>query len=1006
VSIPGHLTAFLRRDSLSSVSSQPLRLAVALSVALLAAAPAHADLDYVETDELRIVYYDPTEDYLVPLATQSYLAGLAAHRSLFGYIPDGHVNVLLQDFDDRANASTIAAPRDRIFMDIAPTSEPYETVSSAEPLAWTALHELTHLVMNDGASPADMRFRHFFHGKVAVDGAHPETLLYNYLTVPRSTAPRWYQEGGAVFTETWLSGGVGRAQGGYDEMVFRAMVLDDARFYDPLGLVSKGTEVDFQTGANAYLYGTRFMNYLAFTYGPEKLLEWWRRKERSRRYYADDFQRVFGLKLDDSWRQWVSFEHTFQQENIRRVHEHPLTGFHDLTQRDLGALSRSYLSPDGTRLYAAVKYPGQVAHIVAIDRRSGAVADLKEIKGASGYTVTSLAYDPQSATLFYTSNNNRHRNLEAFDLRAGKARMLLRAARIGDIVYNATDQSLWGIRFNNGFAMLVRVPAPYVKWETLYVFPRDEKPFDLDLSPDGTLASMSVSGPGKKPGAPQVTQVRIYRTAALVRGEARALHSFAMGAAVPEGFVFSRDGKYLYGSSYFTGVSNIYRYEIETGKLDAVSNAATGFFRPLPLEGSELMVLRYAAKGFVPTLIEAEPTEDLSAVNFLGEQVAEKYPEVQKWTAPPPFSIPYGPQILHKGPYRPAADLSLESLIPVFEGYRDSVGVGASARFSDPMGFDAADLDATYSPDDGLPSKQRLHVSADFHHTRWTVGANWNGADFYDLFGPTKRSLAGYNAYLAYDLPLVYDPPQSMDFAAKVAYYGDLDTLPGYQNVLAPTHNLFTADMTLVSVDTRSSPGAVDAETGHVWSLNAHAYGAMGDFIPSLTGTYDLGFPLPINHSSIWLRTGASISSGSRDNPLANFYLGGFGNNYVDNAGYGGAQRYRELLSMPGFDLDALAGKSLVKSTLEWCLPPVRFASLGSPGFYVSWARPEIFVEALESDLESSTYRRSSHDIGAQVDFQMHVMHRQPMMLSAGVARGFGGAGLGTTEFMISLQVL
>ena len=365
-----------------------MRFAAAVAVALGIAPPALADLDYLETEELRIVYYDPAETYLVPHATQSYLAGLAAHRRLFGYIPDGHVNVLLDDFSDRANASTIAAPRDRIFLDIAPTNEPYETVSSAEPFAWVALHELTHLVMNDGASPTDMRYRHFFHGKVAVDGAHPETLLYNYLTVPRSTAPRWYQEGGAVFTETWLSGGVGRAQGGYDEMVFRAMVLDNARFYDPLALVSKGTEVDFQTGANAYLYGTRFMDYLALTYGPERLLEWWRRDAESRRYYADDFRRVFGLPLNESWHQWIDFEHSFQQQNLRAVHEHPLTEFHDLTQRDLGAVSRSYPSPDGSKLFAGVKYPGQVAHLVAIGRADGTVTDLKEIKGASGYTVT------------------------------------------------------------------------------------------------------------------------------------------------------------------------------------------------------------------------------------------------------------------------------------------------------------------------------------------------------------------------------------------------------------------------------------------------------------------------------------------------------------------------------------------------------------------------------------------------------------------------------------------
>jgi hypothetical protein len=386
--------------------------------------------------------------------------------------------------------------------------------------------------------------------------------------------------------------------------------------------------------------------------------------------------------------------------------------------------------------------------------------------------------------------------------------------------------------------------------------------------------------------------------------------------------------------------------------------------------------------------------------------VATKYPEVQGWVAANPSTIPYESQILRKGAYRPMRELSLESLIPVVEGYKNSVGLGASARFSDPLGYDALGVETSYSPDNRLPAKQRLHVAAGVRHTRWTAGAAWNGADFYDLFGPTKRSLAGYNGYVGYDLPLVFDPPQAMDFVAKLAYYGGLDTLPGFQNVTSPSKNLFTADAGFVAVDTRFSPGAVDVEAGHSWTINAHANGAAGDLIPSLTGTFDVGFPLPLNHSSIWLRSGASLSTGARANPLANSYLGGFGNNYVDSGGNGGAQRYRELLSMPGFKLDALNGKSLVKSTLEWCLPPLRFEALGSPGFYASWVRPEVFVSALETDPDNRTLRRSAHDVGVQLDLQLHVMHRQSMMLSVGVARGFAAGGLGRSEFMLSLQVL
>ena len=72
------------------------------------------------------------------------------------------------------------------------------------------------------------------------------------------------------------------------------------------------------------------------------------------------------------------------------------------------------------------------------------------------------------------------------------------------------------------------------------------------------------------------------------------------------------------------------------------------------------------------------------------------------------------------------------------------------------------------------------------------------------------------------------------------------------------------------------------------------------------------------------------------------------------------------------------------------------------------WARPAVFVGALETNLGTSAARESAYDVGAQLDFQLHVMHRQPMMLSFGVARGYapGGTGLGTTEFMVSLQVL
>ena len=231
--------------------------------------------------------------------------------------------------------------------------------------------------------------------------------------------------------------------------------------------------------------------------------------------------------------------------------------------------------------------------------------------------------------------------------------------------------------------------------------------------------------------------------------------------------------------------------------------------------------------------------------------------------------------------------------------------------FNCPCSFATLSLNAGYSPDKELISRERVHATADFHYGRWSVGAKWNAANFYDFFGPVKRSREGYSGYVNYERPMVYNPPLTVDFVATAAYYGGLDALPNFQNVQSPSRHLSTLSVGFRSANLRSSPGAVDLETGNSWLVMAHGYGAEGKVTPSLQLEYHAGAPLPIDHSSVWLRTAAIISSGKLDSPLSNTYLGGFRNNYVDSRIYSGAQRYRGsmLSSMPGFEIDSLSGR-------------------------------------------------------------------------------------------------
>ena len=286
----------------------------------LASAPVLADpfeMDVLETDDLQLLYFDPFQTYLTPLVARTFYNSLQFQRRVFEWTPYEKSTVLLTDFADYGNAGAGASPRNGVTLYIAPPSHTLETLPGSERMYSTMNHEAVHLANMDVANSRDLRWRQFFGGKPRQTEEHPESILYNYLTVPRLSVPRWYLEGAASFMETWMAGGIGRAQGAYDEMVFRAMVRDDAHFYSNLGLVSKGVAADFQTGTNAYLYGTRFFSYLADVYSPQAVVEWLKRGEDSEPYYAEQFAKVFGKPLETAWNEWIAWEHEFQAANLQ-----------------------------------------------------------------------------------------------------------------------------------------------------------------------------------------------------------------------------------------------------------------------------------------------------------------------------------------------------------------------------------------------------------------------------------------------------------------------------------------------------------------------------------------------------------------------------------------------------------------------------------------------------------------------------------------------------------------
>jgi hypothetical protein len=160
---------------------------------------------------------------------------------------------------------------------------------------------------------------------------------------------------------------------------------------------------------------------------------------------------------------------------------------------------------------------------------------------------------------------------------------------------------------------------------------------------------------------------------------------------------------------------------------------------------------------------------------------------------------------------------------------------------------------------------------------------------------------------------------------------------------------------------------------------------------------------LPAGHSSIWLRSAAGLSPQRASEPFANFYFGGFGNNWVDRSEI---KRYREYYAFPGAALNEIGGRNFVRSLVEWELPPVRFSRAGTPGLYLSFLRPALFAGGLVTNLDRSAIRRTAATAGGQIDLRFTMLSALDLTLSMGAGVRLQHGVPARREAMVSLALL
>lgn len=967
-----------------------------------------------KSDSAYVVFTNKGVSQHIPHLIREYSEARALHNQIWNGLPSQIPFMLLYDLSDDGNAGVSAVPHTFIQIYMAPMNKSYFTSANTEHFDFLFKHEYTHVVMHDKSNSKDYAWRKFTGNKVVPNANYPLSAFWSYMDAPRVFAPRWYQEGIACFMETWLSGGAGRSLSGFDEAYFRTRVKDGAKLYSVVGLETEGSTADIEQGSTGYLYGTRFVNYLVLKYGYDKLIEFYNRTDSSRTSYVRQFEQVYGKGLREVWKEWQEYEVAFQKENLDAIAEYPLTEFEKVVDRNLGSMSPMIVDEENSVAYASVDHTGDFAQIVRVrldsaGRRGKKVEKIALIEGSRSHHPAYIALDRNRQRLFWTDRNSKIRGLVVYDLEKGRVEKKLKYKRLGDICYDNVNDCLYGLMSNQGSILLVKYDPQIENVDIIYSFPFGTTVSDLDVSHDGKHLVASLLG-NRGDHSLIMFDTEDIENAALAY---RTLCSFDDSNLSQ--FRFSADDSKLVGFSYYTGVPNIWSYDMESGELNLLTNVQTGVFAPYLASDGTVYALEYSSEGMTPVKFPYQELHDANSVEFLGQRAYDAHPEIAeikdlKTELPEiTFSEVYDSIKVYK-PFKAAR---FQGIYPDISGFTDRQAwnnvtpvVGAHLSFYDPLSFFTANFFIGASPWSHNEWKNRFHLSADISYLRWSLNASWNQSDFYDLFGPRRTSRKGYKVSLAYDFKSTLQSPTIREWGASVAHYGDMDALPLYQEIEVDEGitSFQTASLYYRGGKLFGTLGAIDAEKGYKYSASAYSYLASGKLFPFIDVSADWGFHLPVgNHNSFWLRGAAGQSFGDSNSTLGNSYFGGFRNNYVDHASI---NRFRTSSSMPGFRIDQIEAHSYAKIGAEIVGAPIRLENVGALRFYPNFIQFSVFgYDLVTNGWEPGLETRSHYSAGAQMNIQMVMFTHMKTTLSIGYARAWAD-NLKQGEFMVSLKLL
>lgn len=928
----------------------------------------HLEWRTIRSEHFEIHYHEP----LGVIARRVAAVAERAHSTLAPILrhwPDERTQVVLSDNSDSANGSAGAIPRNHIRLFASGPEDLTPLGDYDDWLTELVVHEHTHILHLDT-----------IHGIPEIINA-----IFGKVYPPNAVQPRWFLEGYAVYQESEHT-----SAGRLRSSVFDMFIRMDALAGKLLDLAQISNGVDRWPHGNIwYLYGSRFIQFIAERYGQEALTTI--SHEYGGQLIPYGMNRVARRATGQSY---VELYEEFRAHVVDQaggvadeVRQRGLAAGTRITFHGENGRSPRFLDADRVAYWVSADDRSQIR---AIDARTG--RDAEEIVRAPG--VTYLSPSPNGRDIYYGSPDY-HRDIYYFydlfryDLETGRRERLTEGMRAQEpdvapdgrrvaFTINGASTTHLAVADLRDIAGTKRILVRNPRFEQVYT-PR--------WSPDGQTIAYSTWKDGG------------YRDIHLVDVDSGRVVEVTHDRALDMSPAWSPDGRTLYFSSDRTGISNIYAFDTVTGRTMQVTNVVGGAFQPaISPDGSRMVYLGYSHLGYDLWSMELDPA---------GFRPAPAYVDVR----PAPVDTE-AHAVLESEAYEP-----LETLLPrayMLELGQDAFGPQLAVTFQgqDAVGFH------NYAARIGV-GLERANVNADLAwvyqrsvapiRLRLFRAVSPRGGLF--VGGERRRWIeeaVGGEVGVSYDLPAaLHFERMSLtysltDLQKGAAFGGRLD--PNDPPPSLPQTGLLASLRAGWSwSDTRGTAWDVTTSEGRALSFNvsvAHPYLASQFTSVSANWTLTQFFENPfVQHQVLAVRYAGGLSGGDLGRRGV-FGVGGFPDTnvidqLVDSAPIGGVA----LRGYPPFDR---TGTQFHLVQAEYRFPIYRFmAGVATLPAYLSRVWGSVFFDygdAFFGRFDIDTFRAG---VGGELLFDFTLGYVLPYTLRLGLARGLSEGG--QTSFYMNI---